>query len=311
MPIKLLAQDPHDAVQRMNAPPSDHHSAFMRDDSLHARALRMAMHAVLDGLSPDEAAMRHGLLAEELRLALSGLGRSAALASRPARARVRTERRKLTPEQEASLHARILASLPDELGGSSKLWSREAVRWLVHRETGLHLPDRTLSTYLERWGFAPEKPMRAMAKLHPGRMRAWLKSDYPVVAMIARESNGIVGWWGCAPLLPRKHGKQDRAAQHGSVPNRLWEPDRFSVVFVTTNRGHARWRVFEGALRTGTVTDLLECFVAEDERKLFLILPADPLFTTPEFISWAMSMKERISFHLFNGGGEARGPAHR
>lgn len=272
--------------------------AAMLDDELHARALRKAMHDVLDGIDPMQAALQHGVDAHELQQALGSIGRSNQAPRRVVRVVERADRRKLTHEQEIALHGILRESLPDALGAAHLLWSREAVRWLVQRETGFHLPDRTLSTYLERWGLAPDKPLRTMSLAHPSRMRAWLKTDYPVIAMLAREGEGRIFWWGHAPLLARKQGKLPPGARAPLIESPIWEPGRFSVLFATTNRGHALWRVHEGDATAAMVIDHLERAAADSGDRMFVIIPGHAVFATLIFRNWAASNKARFNFHL-------------
>lgn len=300
MPWKPLAPEARELMERMMPLITLQLRAAMLDDELHARALRKAMHDVLDGIDPMQAALQHGIGAHELRQALGSIGRSNQEPRRVLHIKERADRRKLTHEQENALHGILRSSLPDALGSDRRLWSRDAVRWLVQCETGFHLPDRTLSTYLERWGLAPEKPLRAMSLAHPSRMRAWLKTDYPVIAMLAREGEGRIVWWGHAPMLARQHGKLPPGARAPLVESLLWEPGRFSVLFVTTNRGHALWRVHEGEATAAMVIDHLERAAADSGNRLFVIIPAHALFATPIFRNWAGTNKERFSFHLYN-----------
>lgn len=280
-------------------PPSmQPYRAAMPHETLEQRALRAALHEVLDGAEPVLAAAAHGVAIEQLMSALEQLGRQ----PRPGAKRASTakpDRRKLSLAQESAIHSLIRSSAPDAIGGAERLWSREAVRWLVARETGLHLPERTLSSYLERWGFAPEKPLRAMAAQHPARMREWLKRDYPVIAMLAREAEGRVAWWGHAPLLARQQGKLPPGTKTALVASPLWEAGRYSLLFITGNRGHARWHVQEGAPRPAAAIDFLERHLLDEPRRLFLIVPADALFLAPELAAWAALNKQRVSLHLF------------
>lgn len=280
-------------------PSGPNHRDAMLDETLTERALRMAMHEVLDGAEPAWAAAIHGVPLPELMQSLGSFALRQGGTGAKRRREPQTDRRKLSGAQEMAIHALIRSGTPDAIGGAARLWSRESVRWLVARETGQPLPDRTLSSYLERWGFAPEKPLRAMAAKHPLRMREWLKRDYPVIAMLAREAEGRVGWWGRAPLLARQQGKLAPGMKPGLIESPLWEPGRFGLLFIVGNRGHARWKVHEGTPTASMAIDLLERFIAEEPRKLFLIMPADPLFSAPEFVSWAARNNERVSFHLF------------
>ncbi|MBK6341348.1 MAG: winged helix-turn-helix domain-containing protein [Flavobacteriales bacterium] len=299
MPWKPIPLEARERMERMMLPSNRPYRAGMADETLLDRALRMAMHEVLDGAEPSLAAALHGVALPDLMKSLNRFALQPDGVTVSRKRERQPDRRKLNPEQEAAIHALIRSGTPDMIGGSERLWSRESVRWLVARETGQLLPERTLSSYLERWGFAPDKPMRVMAAKHPMRMREWLKRDYPVIAMLAREADGRVGWWGRAPLLARQQGKIAPGTKPALIGSPLWEAGRFNLLFIIGNRGHARWRVHEGAHTAALAIDLLQRFLAEEPRKLFLIMPSDPLFATPEFVSWALKHKERISFHLF------------
>lgn len=206
-------------------------------------------------------------------------------------------RRRLTPEQEAALHALIQRNLPDALGGTDLLWSREAVRWLIERETGMRFPDRTLASYLERWGFAPEKPMRVLAASQPAQIREWLRRDLPVLTMQARETAGIVCWLGMTALEPRLHGRwsaqQPRMAT--AVP---WQQGVTRMLFLTTNRGQSLWLVHEGPPSHALLITLLERALRMDGRRHFLIGHRHALLATPEFLSWASARRERLHVEI-------------
>lgn len=299
MPWKPIAPEARERMERIMPPSNRPYRTAAMDDGLQHRMLRLALHDVLDGLEPEAAAHRHGIALAELRSALAGLSQAAERGPEPHRASLRADRRRLRPEQEHHLHTMIRGALPDALGASERLWTRESVRWLIHRETGLMLPERTLSTYLERWGFAPQKPMRAMAAAQPARMREWLKRDYPVIALLARESGGRIAWWGAAPLLARRQGKQLPGQGPGLVESPLWEPGRYGLLFIMGNRGHLQWRVHEGAPTTALAIDLLERAADEEARPLHVILPVGPVHDAPEFTLWAQGFRSRITFHLF------------
>src|SRR5215203_3008362 len=81
------------------------------------------------------------------------------LVSRP-RGRKPDEQRLLDAAQEAEVQGLIRRHTPDELGLPSALWSRAAVRMLIARHCGVELAVRTVGTYLARWGFTAQKPIR-------------------------------------------------------------------------------------------------------------------------------------------------------
>jgi len=66
--------------------------------------------------------------------------------------------RELTAEQEVGIQKLLVDKTPDQLKLSFSLWTRDAVRLAIKQIYGRDLPLRTISDYLKRWGFTPQKP---------------------------------------------------------------------------------------------------------------------------------------------------------
>ena len=66
----------------------------------------------------------------------------------------------LSAEQEAETQDLVRRHTPDALDLPFALWSRAAVRALILRRLGVRLAVRTTGTYLARWGFTAQKPLR-------------------------------------------------------------------------------------------------------------------------------------------------------
>ena len=65
-----------------------------------------------------------------------------------------------------------------ELGLPFALWSRAAVRELIWRRFGVRLAVRTMGTYLARWGFTAQQPLRRAYEQDPTAMRRWLRRGF-------------------------------------------------------------------------------------------------------------------------------------
>src|SRR5918992_5431404 len=85
----------------------------------------------------------------------------------------------LDADQEAETCDLIRRHTPDELGLPFALWSRAAVRELVRRRFGVRLAVRTMGTYLARWGFTAQKPLRRAHEQDPRRGRRWARPEHP------------------------------------------------------------------------------------------------------------------------------------
>src|ERR671916_1212789 len=96
--------------------------------------------------------------------------------------------------QEAQVRVLIRRHTPDELGLPFALWSRAAVRMLIEQSCGVRLAVRTVGTYLARWGFTAQKPLRRAYEQSPKAVRRWLRQDYPAIVGQAREEKGTIFW---------------------------------------------------------------------------------------------------------------------
>lgn len=63
--------------------------------------------------------------------------------------------------------ALVRDKLPDQLKLPFALWTRKAVAQLIKARYALRLPVRTLSEYLKRWGFTPQKPIKKAYEQQP------------------------------------------------------------------------------------------------------------------------------------------------
>ena len=68
--------------------------------------------------------------------------------------------RTLSDEQARRIRDLIDDHSPEGLGIAAAVWSRKAVRDLIHHECGIDMPVRTVGEYLKRWGYTPKVPRR-------------------------------------------------------------------------------------------------------------------------------------------------------
>ena len=136
----------------------------------------------------------------------------AGLKSRRAWAGARA-RRLLTAEQEAEVQALIRQQMPDRSGLPFALWSRAAVQALVRQRFGVGVAVRTMGSYLARWGYTPQKPLRRAYEQDPAAVRRWLRREYPTIAARAKAEKG-------SDLLGRRERPAlGRRARPGATPH--------------------------------------------------------------------------------------------
>ena len=92
----------------------------------------------------------------------------AALAGRR-RGRRPGEQKALSAGQEEGLRYLIARGCPDQYGLSFALWTRQAVRALILRESGVWLSLSVVGDYLRGWGFTAQRPVRRATERQDGR----------------------------------------------------------------------------------------------------------------------------------------------
>ncbi|MBI0539183.1 IS630 family transposase [Roseomonas sp. KE2513] len=179
----------------------------------------------------------------------------------------------LAEEQEAEVQALIRKQMPDELGLPFALWSRAAVQALVRQRFGITVAVRTMGSYLARWGYTPQKPLRRAYEQDPAAVRRWLRREYPAMAARARAANGVI-FWGDESGLRSDDVRGRSYAPRGETPVVRPNHRRANVGLVSavTNRGEVRWMVLDGAIKASTLIRFLERLVRDAGRKVFLIL---------------------------------------
>src|SRR3954451_15183856 len=133
----------------------------------------------------------------------------------------------LDADQEKEACDLIRRHTPDELDLSFALWSRAAVRDLIWQRFGVRLAVRTMGTYLARWGFTAQKPLRRAYEQDPAAVRRWLRRDYPAIAAQAKAEGGTI-FWGDETGL-----RSDDVRGRGYAP-----PDRTPEVRVNHKRSN-------------------------------------------------------------------------
>src|SRR5215211_2253336 len=181
--------------------------------------------------------------------------------------------RSLDAAQEAEVRGLIRRNTPDELDLPFALWSRAAVQELVLRRCGVRLAVRSTGTYLARWGFTAQKPVRRAYEQDPAAVRRWLRRDYPAIVARARRARGVV-FWGDETGLRSDDVRGRGYAPRGRTPQVRVCHRRagLSLLSAVANRGELRWMVVEGAVNAPTLIRFLQRLVRDARRKVFLIL---------------------------------------
>src|SRR4051794_6714315 len=222
------------------------------------------------------------------------------------------EQKALSTAQEYRLRGLIARGCPDQFGLSFALWTRQAVRALIARETGVWLSLSVVGDYLRGWGFTAQRPRRRASERQEAAVRAWLESTYPAIARKAQAQGCDIHWADETGLSSRaNYGRS--FAPRGQTPVIRRPAKRFSQSMISslTNRGKLRFMIYEGALNTTIFLNFLQRLIREATRKLLVIVDNLPVHRAHRITAWVRDHADRIElFYLpppaFAGAGPTR-----
>ena len=113
--------------------------------------------------------------------------------------------RLLDDDQARHLQALLDHHTPEQLGVAAPLWTRRAVRDLIHREYGWWMPVRTVGEYLARWGYTSKRPGRHARGQDADEVREWLDSTYPEIEARAAREGADIHWGDETGLSSNAH----------------------------------------------------------------------------------------------------------
>src|SRR3954465_319581 len=208
--------------------------------------------------------------------------------------------RLLDRRQEQGIREAIESKTPQELGITTALWTRQAVRELIHQRVGIRLPVRTVGEYLRRWGYTPQRPVRKAYKQDPKAVAEWLERTYPAIARRAAKEGGEIHWGDETGV--RSTCQHSRGYAHpGETPELIVPGSRFSVnmIATVTNQGKVRWMIYTGKMNAALFIVFLTRLIAGATKKVFLIVDHLSVHEAAAVDEWLADKVERIEvFYL-------------
>ena len=207
--------------------------------------------------------------------------------------------RTLSESQGQHIQELLDAYLPDELGIACPLWTRRAVRDLIRREYGIHMPLRTVGDYLKRWGYTAKKPSRHARDQDADEVHEWLGQTYPEIERVARQE-GATLWWvdetGVAADAHRGGGYARRGKRA-----RLEVPDshiRVNVMAAVSNTGTLRFMTYGPTMTGERFIGFLRRLLRSVPGKSYVIADRLPAHDAQVVRNWLAGHGERIEVIL-------------
>lgn len=208
--------------------------------------------------------------------------------------------RKLTSEQELEVKKLLVDKTPDQLKLPFALWTRDAVRLAIKQRCGTDLPLRTITDYLKRWGFTPQKPLKRSYEQNPRHVQQWLDTTYPVIAAQAREEKAEIHWGDETGVQSGDYTAKGFSPRGKTPVVRITaKRSRINMISAITNQGKVRFMLYSEKMASQMLIKFMSRLIKDAPRKVFLILDNLRVHHGKKVKEWLEANKEKIEvFYL-------------
>lgn len=213
--------------------------------------------------------------------------------------RIGTKRR-LSVEQETAIQKLLIDKTPDQLKLPFALWTRDAVRLVIKQQYRMELPPRTITDYLKRWGFTPQKPVKRAYEQDPQKVTRWLETEYPEISARAKQEKAEIHWGDETGIQNNAYNAKGFSPK-GIAPIIRLNAKKCSVNMISaiTNQGKLRFMLYREKMTSKVLIKFLSRLVRDSERKIFLILDNLKVHHSKMITAWLVENKEKIEiFYL-------------
>jgi len=212
-----------------------------------------------------------------------------------ARGRKQGEHRNLTAEQEDAVKKLLIDKTPDQLKLQFALWTREAVRLAIKREFDLDLPLRTVTDYLKRWGFTPQKPTKRAYEQNDKAVQQWLDTVYPEISARAKQEKAEIHWGDETGVQSDAYNAKGFAPK-GKTPVVRLNAKKSSINMISsiTNQGKVRFMLYQETMTAQVFIKFLSRLIKDAKSKVFLILDNHRVHHSKLVKAWLANHTEQI-----------------
>jgi len=183
------------------------------------------------------------------------------------------EDRKLTLAQETKLKQIITDKFPDQMKLPFALWTSAVIQELVWNLWNVRIARRTISTYLKRWGFTPQKPAKRAYEQNSKAVQKWLNEEYPFIKKRAKLFGGEI-YWGDETGVRNQCQHTRGYAPKGQTPILKTQAKRlsFNMISAITNQGTVRFMTYRETMTVKVLLRFFKRLIKDAKRKVFMIL---------------------------------------
>ena len=206
--------------------------------------------------------------------------------------------RSLMPHEEKTIQKCLVDKYPDQLKLPFALWTRKAVQMLIKELFNIDMAIRTVGSYLKRWGFTPQKPVKRAYERNEAHVNRWLNEEYPEIAIKAKHEGAEIHWGDETGI--RSDDVNGRGyAPKGKTPVRKSKgtPEKLNMISSITNQGKVRFMFYKEKMHSQLLIKFMKRLIQSAGRKVYLILDNLRVHHSKLVKEWLVEHKAFIEVH--------------
>ena len=153
------------------------------------------------------------------------------------------------------------------------LSSSTAIRSLIADLWGIEMGQRTISSYMQRWGYTPQKAVKRAYERSDKVTQEWLEHTYPFIKKCAEIFGGEI-FWGDETGLSNQCQHARSYAPKGQTPLLKTQSKRMRVNLISAanNQGKLRFMMYRDTMTSQVLIRFMKRLIKDTTSKVFLIL---------------------------------------
>ncbi len=207
---------------------------------------------------------------------------------------------KLSESRVIELKKMLIDKIPNDFNLPYCLWSRQSIQDLIFKFWLVHIPLRTITDYMKKLNFTPQKPIKRAYQQSPKTIKKWIEEDYPKISKKAKSEKAEIHWLDETGINSNNNYLRGFSPK-GKTPIISMKAKYMKVNIISsiTNKGKMRFIPSKENINTEKLIEFTKSLCREVDRKIFLILDNLPAHHSKLFNSWIKENKQKIEvFYL-------------
>ncbi len=260
---------------------------------------RVTIRLFKSGKNRTKISQEIGIRRETINLWVAEYQKTGSFGKEKKRGRPLGKGRTLTPDQEEQIKKKIIDKTPDQYKLPFALWTNDAIKRLIAQEFDIEMKQRSVCTYLHRWGFTPQRPIKLAYEQQPKAVQQWLDEKYPAIEKQCEEEGGEIHWADETGISSIEHYPRGYApvGQTPTITLSHAVRERVNMISSISNQGKVQFMIYPDKFTAQVFIKFLEQLIKTSEKKIFLVLDNLRVHHAKLVKQWLEDKESKITLH--------------